>query len=73
MIPGSKSKVCRLRKTLYGLKQAPRVWYQRIDTFFVSIGLERSPLYANMYMFSEGGLQMVVIMYVDDLIIIGSH
>ena len=27
VIPGSKSKVCRLRKALYGLKQAPRAWY----------------------------------------------
>ena len=34
VIPGSESKVWRLRKALYGLKQAPRPWYQRIDTFF---------------------------------------
>ena len=73
MIPGSESKVCRLRKALYGLKQAPRAWYQRIDTFFRSIGLHRSPSDANMYVFSEGGLHMVIILYVDDLIITGSH
>jgi hypothetical protein len=73
VIPGSESKVCRLRKALYGLKQAPRAWYQRIDTFFTSIGLERSPSDANLYVFSEEGLHMVVILYVDDLIITGSH
>ena len=57
VIPGSESKVCRLRKALYGLKQAPRVWYQLIDTFFASIGLERSPSDANIYVFNEGGLR----------------
>ena len=56
VIPGSESKVCRLRKALYGLKQAPRAWYQRIDIFFATIGLERSPSDANMYVFSKGGL-----------------
>ena len=73
MILDSKSKVCRLRKARYGLKQAPRVWYQQINTFFTSIGLERSPSDANLYVFSEGGLQMVMILYVDNLIITRSH
>ena len=44
VIPGSESKVCRLRKALYGLKQAPRAWYQRIDSFFTGIGLKRTHL-----------------------------
>ena len=73
VIPDSESKVCRLKKALYELKQAPRAWYQRINTFFASIGLQRSPSDANLYMFSKGGLQMVVILYVDELIIMGSH
>ena len=41
--------------------------------FFASIGLQRSHSDANLYVFSEGGLQMVTILYVDDLIITGSH
>jgi len=41
--------------------------------FYTSIGLHRSPSDAKLYMFSEGGLHMVVILYVDDLIITGSH
>ena len=73
VIPSFENKVCRLTKALCGLKQAPRTWCQRIDTFSASIGLERSPLDSNMYVFSEGGLEMVVIMYVDDLVITRSH
>ena len=54
VIPGSESKVCSLRKALYGLKHASRAWYQQINTFFVRIGLERSPSDANMYVFNRG-------------------
>ena len=30
-----------LRKALYGLKQAPRAWYQRINGFFLKLGLHQ--------------------------------
>jgi len=33
----------------------------------------QSPLDANLYVFNEGGLHKVVILYEDDLIIRGSH
>jgi len=39
----------------------------------MSIGLKRSPSDANLYVFNKGGLHMVVILYVDNLIIIRSH
>ena len=55
------------------VETTPRAWYQRIDSFFTGISLERSPFDANMYCFCEKGKQMVVILYVDDLIIIDNH
>ena len=39
----------------------------------MSIRMERRSSNANLYVFNEGGVHMVVIMYVDDLIITGSH
>ena len=32
-----KTHVCKLRKSLYGLKQAPRTWYDRMDSFPMSL------------------------------------
>ena len=31
VVPGSESKVCKLKKSLYGLKQAPKDWHQKFD------------------------------------------
>ena len=72
-VPGSASKVCKLKKALYGLKQAPRAWYQRIDEFFGRIGLERSPSDPNLYLYLEGGKRLILILYVNDLILTGEH
>ncbi|KAH9673800.1 hypothetical protein KPL70_018239 [Citrus sinensis] len=38
---GKENLVCRLNKSLYGLKQAPRCWYNRFDSFIISLGYNR--------------------------------
>jgi len=40
-IEADKPQVCKLRKSLCGLKQAPRLWYEHIDHFLRSLGLQR--------------------------------
>jgi len=39
-IEADKPQVSKLRKSLYGLKQAPRFWYEHIDHFLRSLGLQ---------------------------------
>eukprot|EP00253_Pinus_taeda_P002005 PITA_02005 len=39
---GKEHLVCKLKKALYGLKQAPRSWYEKIDSFFLQFGYNRS-------------------------------
>eukprot|EP00253_Pinus_taeda_P029593 PITA_29593 len=39
---GIEHLVCRLKKALYGLKQAPRSWYEKIYSFFLQAGYNRS-------------------------------
>ena len=38
----NKNMVCRLHKALYGLKQEPKAWYERLHTYLVKIGFERT-------------------------------
>ena len=73
LIAGKQDMVYMLHKALYGLKQAPRAWYQRIDSFFLKLGFHRSHADSNLYTLVDDGLIVVVIIYVDDLIITGSH
>ena len=73
VLAGKQDMVYKLCKALYGLKQAPRAWYQRIDNFFLKLELLRSHADSNLYTLVADGLIVFVIIYVDDLIIIGSH
>ena len=63
--------MCRLKKALYGLKQAPRTWYDRIDSFLSSLGFTKSKADSNLYYKVEDGNQMMLLLYVDDLLVIG--
>eukprot|EP00253_Pinus_taeda_P027695 PITA_27695 len=61
-------KVYKLKRALYGLKQAPRAWYNRIDTYFLKKGFNRSENEHTLYINSNGNDIIIVCLYVDDLI-----
>ena len=61
-----------LKKSLYGLKQAPRAWYAKIDGFLLSLGFVRCNSDPNVYLKLIHGYLMIIFLYVDDLLIIGS-
>ena len=64
---GKEHLVYRLKKALYGLKQAPKSWYEKIDSFFLQHGYNRSKNDPNVY--AEKGCIVLISLYVDDLII----
>eukprot|EP00253_Pinus_taeda_P036492 PITA_36492 len=66
-----ESHVCRLKLALYGLKQAPRAWYTRIDNYFTRLGFTKSEADANRYHIIVDGKLLIIVLYVDDLILIG--
>ena len=63
--------VCKLKKSLYGLKQAPKTWYGQMDNFMMSLGFTKSKVGSNPYFEVEGGRPMMLLLYVDDLFVIG--
>ena len=56
---------------MYGLKQAPWAWYSRIDSYFLSIGFQKSEADPNLYYIVVGGVPLILLLYVDDLFITG--
>ena len=66
------SLVCRLKKSLYGLKQAPGAWYAKIDGFLLSLSFVRCKSDPNVYLKMIHGSLIIIVLYVDDLLIIGS-
>ncbi|KAJ0970051.1 hypothetical protein J5N97_022928 [Dioscorea zingiberensis] len=69
----NEEKVFKLRKALYGLRQAPRAWYSKLDRSLASLGFERSPHEHAVYKRCTGKSSLLIGVYVDDLIIIGSN
>jgi hypothetical protein len=68
-----QTHVCRLKKASYGLKQAPRTWYGRIDSFLVSLGFTKSKADYNLYYKVVDGGLVILMLYVDDLFLIGDE
>jgi hypothetical protein len=73
VIHEQKSHVCRLKKALYGLKQAPCAWYEKIDGYLMSLGFSKSVADPNLYYHIVGGESLILVLYVDDLFLIGSE
>lgn len=71
-VPGKEDMVCRLRRSLYGLKQSPREWYLEIDSYLRQSGWIHSEADPNLYYLVEGSTITILLLYVDDLLLIGN-
>ncbi|XP_024316275.1 uncharacterized protein LOC100822297 isoform X1 [Brachypodium distachyon] len=69
---GEEHRVLKLNKALYGLKQAPRAWNAKLDASLMNLGFIRCPLEHGVYLRSTETARLIVGVYVDDLVIIGS-
>ena len=68
-----KTHVCKLKKALYRLKQASRTWYDRMDSFLMSLGFTNSKADSNLYFKVEDERPMILLLYVDDLFLTGKE
>jgi hypothetical protein len=71
--PGGRPLVWRLRKSIYGLKQSSRNWHKTIDTWMIEYGFTASSKDPCVYVLRTRRGVLIVCLYVDDLLIAGSH
>lgn len=64
--------VCKLQKSLYRLKQAPRCWFAKLSIALKSYGFQQSYLHYSLFTLHREDTQLVVLVYVDDLVIAGN-
>ncbi|KAJ9544050.1 hypothetical protein OSB04_023757 [Centaurea solstitialis] len=65
--PVFSSHVCKLNKTIYGLKQAFRAWYDDL----LSQGFKPTISDSSLFTLTVGSFLIYILVYVDDIIIIG--
>lgn len=73
VVPGQEEKVCKLKKSLYGLKQAPKQWYEKFHKTILSFGFVVNRADACVYSKMFGPNCVIVCLYVDDMLIFGTH
>ena len=66
------SIACKLRKSLYGLKQAPRQWFANLSSALLPFGFFQSKANYSLFVKKDGKVLLPVLVYVDDMIIIGN-
>jgi hypothetical protein len=65
------SLVCRLKKSLYGLKKAHGAWYAKMDSYLLSQNCVHCKLEPNLYILRTVDSLLLLVLYVDDLLIMG--
>ncbi|GJX94653.1 retrotransposon protein, putative, ty1-copia subclass [Tanacetum coccineum] len=71
--PKQPRKVCKLQRSIYGLKQASRSWNKRFDEEIRKFGFNQDLDEPCMYQKASGSNVTFLILYVDDIIIMGNH
>ena len=70
--PQYAGKVCKLQRSIYGLKQASRSWNLRFDQVIKSFGFFPNFYEACIYKKVSGSSVTFLVLYVDDILIIGN-
>jgi hypothetical protein len=64
--------ICKLDKALYGLKQAPHAWFACLSSKLLQLGFIASKADVSLFIFNKAHIQMCMLTYVDDIIIVSS-
>ena len=69
---GQELKVCKLMRSIYGLKQASRSWNIRFDEAIKSFGFSQNMDEPCVYKKVSGSTILFLVLYVDDILLIGN-
>ncbi|KAK8662652.1 hypothetical protein V6N13_024543 [Hibiscus sabdariffa] len=70
--PENAGKVCKLQRSIYGLKQASRNWNLRFNDAIKEFGFIKNEDEPCVYKKVSGSIISFLILYVDDILIIGN-
>jgi Reverse transcriptase (RNA-dependent DNA polymerase) len=70
--PKRARKICKLKRSIYGLKQASRSWNIRFDDEIKKLDFMRNPKEPRVYKKVSRSLVIFLILYVDDILLIGN-
>ncbi|GKA83208.1 putative RNA-directed DNA polymerase [Tanacetum coccineum] len=71
--PNHPRKVCKLKRSIYGLKQASRRWNKRFSEEIKRFGFAQNLDEPCVYQKASGCNVIFLILYVNDIIIMGNH
>ena len=70
--PKHPNKVCKLQRSIYGLKQASQSWNLRFDEVVKEFGFLKNEDEPCVYKKTSGTVVVFLILYVDDILLIGN-
>ncbi|GJW50470.1 retrotransposon protein, putative, ty1-copia subclass [Tanacetum coccineum] len=71
--PKYPNRVCKLKRSIYGLKQASRQWNKRFDDEIKKFGFTQNHDEPCVYLKASGSNVTFLILYVDDILIMGNN
>ena len=70
--PGNGNKACKLQRSIYGLKQASRSWNIRFNETIKEFDFSQNADKPCVYKKVSGSAIVFLVLYVDDILIIGN-
>nr|GFC37970.1 retrotransposon protein, putative, Ty1-copia subclass [Tanacetum cinerariifolium] len=67
------NRICKLQRSIYGLKQASRQWNKRFDEEIKNFGFIQNRDESCVYRKASGSDVVFLILYVDDIVIMGNN
>ncbi|GJS54973.1 retrotransposon protein, putative, ty1-copia subclass [Tanacetum coccineum] len=67
------NRLCKLKRSIYGLKQASRQWNKRFDDEIKKFGFSQNRDEPSVYVKASGSYVTFLILYVDDILIMGNN